>query len=253
MSAAPPDAQPSRWRAGRIVALVMGVLVGLLAAAILAAAGVLLWGNNQKGDDGYLQTGPERLTAAGYAVTSDNLDLDLDGPNWVVDRDRYGKIRIRVTPQTPTGTFVGIAPTSAVDRYLGAVARSEVTDVDVAPLRVQLEEHAGQAPAGPPASRRIWSASATGTGTQTMTWDVREGDWTIVVMNADGSRGIDAGVSAGARVPWLGTAGWVTLGVGLLALFAAIALIVFGVRRPPGGARPVPAPAPPRTGQAASA
>ena len=43
-----------------------------------------------------------------------------------------------------------------------------------------------------------------------MTWKVREGDWSAVIMNADGS--VDAGVRAGADVPFLAPAGWMTGG-----------------------------------------
>jgi hypothetical protein len=61
---------------------------------------------------------------------------------------------------------------------------------------------------------------------------VKRGDWSIVVMNADGSRGVDAGVSAGANVPILSAVGWGALGGGLVLLIAAGALVFVGVRDP---------------------
>ena len=45
-----------------------------------------------------------------------------------------------------------------------------------------------------------------------MTWKVRDRDWSVVIMNADGSAGVDAGVRAGADVPFLAPAGWMTGG-----------------------------------------
>jgi hypothetical protein len=42
-------------------------------------------------------------------------------------------------------------------------------------------------------------------------------------MNADGSAGVDARVSAGAKLPWLTAVGWGTLGAGVLGLIVAAA------------------------------
>jgi hypothetical protein len=65
-------------------------------------------------------------------------------------------------------------------------------------------------------------------------------------MNADGSAGVDADISAGAEVPFLSALGWSALGSGALALVIGVALFVMGVRRTggPTGAAPVTHPAP---------
>ena len=47
-------------------------------------------------------------------------------------------------------------------------------------------------------------------GTQTVTWKVREGDWSVVLMNADGSRGVIAEVDLGAKLSFLL---WVAIGL----------------------------------------
>jgi hypothetical protein len=90
-----------------------------------------------------------------------------------------------------------------------------------------------------PAAQDCWTASAHGSGPQTLTWKVRHGGWSIVVMNADGSRGVDAGVSVGATVPLLTPLGWGLAGGGLLLALVAGALVVLGVRASsrPGSAR----------------
>jgi hypothetical protein len=41
-------------------------------------------------------------------------------------------------------------------------------------------------------------------GTQTVTWKVREGDWSVVLMNSDGSRGIAADIDLGAGASYRG-------------------------------------------------
>jgi hypothetical protein len=49
-------------------------------------------------------------------------------------------------------------------------------------------------------------------------------------MNADGSRGVTAAVSAGAKVPYIATIGYATLGLGLLFIVATTALTAYGSR-----------------------
>jgi hypothetical protein len=51
-------------------------------------------------------------------------------------------------------------------------------------------------------------------------------------MNADGTSGVQADISAGAKVPYLNEIGWSALGGGAILLIAAAALLGFGLRPP---------------------
>jgi hypothetical protein len=59
------------------------------------------------------------------------------------------------------------------------------------------------------------------------------------VMNADGSPGIHADVSAGAKIPYLSAVGWSFGGAGLVLGLVAAGFVVLAVRpvrgRPAGG------------------
>jgi len=48
-------------------------------------------------------------------------------------------------------------------------------------------------------------AAVFGTRTvrKTLTWKVRAGDWSVVLMNADGSRGVTADIDLGAKLSFL--------------------------------------------------
>ena len=126
--------------------------------------------------------------------------------------------------------FVGIAPTQDVDSYLRSTAHSTVTDLDYSPFQADYRDHRGGAPATPPSEQRFWTASAQGSDTQTVRWDVESGSWSVVVMNADGSAGVDAGVSAGAKVPFLTPIAWGAIGGGVLLVLAAGGLLIVGAR-----------------------
>ena len=58
--------------------MVAAGLAGLLSLGLLAAGGLLLWGDSRKDDQGYLSTRTERFATNTYALTTDNLDVDLD-------------------------------------------------------------------------------------------------------------------------------------------------------------------------------
>jgi hypothetical protein len=110
----------------------------------------------------------------------------------------------------------------------------------------------GGAPASLPGDEGFWFARAQGVGTQTLQWTPSDGDWTVVVMRADGSAGVDVDARAGVTVPALWSL-WVGLLVvgGLLAVVGAL-LVGIAVHRaqsgPPG---PVPAQYGPPPGPAA--
>jgi hypothetical protein len=221
---------PPRRSGGQIAAIVVGALTALLAVGALTAGAALLWADGHKGRDGYLSTSTERFHTNTSALATDDIDLNTDGPDWVTD-DLLGRVRIRATSQTGKPIFVGIARTADVDAYLRGTSHTTVTDVDAAPFRASYRAHRGGRPA-PPALQRFWTVSSSGRGRQAVDWKVADGTWSVVVMNADGSPRVAAGVSAATDAPWLSGAGWVTVGGG--ALLAAIAggLLYAGARRP---------------------
>jgi hypothetical protein len=232
MQANTPHTTTPRRSGARIASIVTGSLAALVAIAFLAAGGAGLWGDAQKDDNGYLATDSEQFSTSTYALVSDDLDVDLDGAGWIMDRDDFGNVRLEVTPDADTPVFVGIAPTSDVADYLRQTAHSSVTDVSYSPFHASYADHDGQRRPAPPADERFWTASAHGTGPQTVSWDVEDGRWSIVVMNADGARGVDAGISAAAKVPFLAAVAWGSIAAGLVLLVAAAALLFLGVRTP---------------------
>jgi hypothetical protein len=231
------NTQTSRERTtgGRIGLIVAGAVAGILALGALGLGAGALWADGQKNDQGYLTTDSERFAAGTRALATDNLDVDLDGADWLVDSGELGKVRLEVASEGDDPVFVGIARTDEVSSYLRGVDHTEVTDLDADPFgRVDAsyrEESGNRRPAAP-AQESFWAASTQGRGTQTVDWRVKDGDWSVVVMNSDGSRGVAADVSAGAKVPFLDELGWSAIGAGGALLLGALALIVRGLRPP---------------------
>lgn len=223
--------------AGRIALVVSGALTALLAFGLVLGGALALYGEGQKDDDGYLRTEAHHFGADTRALATENLDVDLGGADWLAETDELGEVRIEAESRDDRPLFVGIARTSEVERYLSGVPHTTVHDVEAGPFEdfdADYTRHAGQRHPVSPEHADIWAASTQGGGRQAVDWKVEEGDWSIVVMNADGSLGVDADITAGADVPFLDEVGWTALGSGAFALVAGIALIALGIRRPKG-------------------
>jgi hypothetical protein len=148
-------------------------------------------------------------------------------------------LRFEVT--SSTDVFVGIAPRADVDGYLEGVAHNVIASIDATPFQVTYRQVDGTAVPSPPTDQDFWAASASGSGERTLTWDLEKGSWTLVVMNADASQGVDVQVAMGVKSGLLLPIGIGILVLGLLAAAGATALIVFSSR----GKRPASSLPPP--------
>jgi hypothetical protein len=216
----------------RIVLLVSAALASVAAVGALGLGALALWGESEKDERGYLSTDTQSFAAGTHAIATESLDMDLDGAEELVDSTSLGDVRLDVESQSGEPLFVGIARTDQVSSYLSDVSHTILTDVDFDPFEAFYSRQAGERSPAAPGGERIWAASAQGAGLQTLTWEVEDGDWSIVVMNADGSPGVQADISAGAKLPYLTEIGWSALGGGAILLLTAATLVVFAVRPP---------------------
>ena len=143
------------------------------------------------------------------------------------------------------------------------MAHDQVTDYDDSNATVTYERQDGSAIPAPPGDQTFWVAQVATAQPGALTWDVRGGDWTVVVMNADGSPGIDATARVGIKIDWLLPVAIVLLVVGVVMLVGGTLVAVFVGRRrrqqpplapaggstlpPPPGPDVPPPPAPPTT------
>ena len=223
----------SGWTGGRITALVIGVLLGLISVGLLASGAMGLWYDRTQRDGGYVTTDVHEFSSADSAVVTKATDLGSSGVAWLYPPWLLDEVRIRVTPTSPgSELFVGIAPSADVDRYLAGVGHTLITDL----WSDEVEIVGGGTPAAAPGTQDFWDVSVTGSGSQTLVWEPAGGSWTVVVMNADGRPGVAVRADLGARMPSLP---WIALGFlvggGIFAV-GGVLLIVSALRR---GATPV--------------
>jgi hypothetical protein len=218
--------------AGRIALLVTGCIAALISLGLLTGGCALAVVHaTQRDDDGFYSTRHEPFLSEGYAILSDDLDLGTEGPDWLFEEGRLARIRLQGDSAEPgKQLFFGIGPKRAVEEYLRGVDHDVVVDVEIDPFRVKYRHEPGTRAPAPPDSQTFWAASGTGS----VEWDVEEGNWVAVVMNADATRSIVAEVSVAAKTRLLLWAALILLGLGLVFGAVAALLIALGVRRAEG-------------------
>jgi hypothetical protein len=239
-----PFAAPTRDRTGPILSAIGGGFLAFVAIVLIAAGAALFWVSEHKTDaDGYYTTATHHYSSPTRALTTQSLDINADAPQWLFSTDTFGHVRIDPrSTDSDKPVFVGIARTHEVDAYLDQVQRDEITDLDFDPFAIDKHRETGEARPAMPAAQTFWAASSV--DGRPLDWKVRSGDWSVVMMNADGSPGVSVDASVGANTPLVrDLAWWLTIpgvGLGLIAL-VLVAVGVRGITR--SDAQPSVAPA----------
>jgi hypothetical protein len=240
----PPGARSSI--AGRVVALVAGVLLLLVGVGAGIGGFAALAIDSNRAADGYVTSRSLDLSSPTAAITAEDIRLHL-GDLWDRNLSDLGGVRITATRTSGTPLFLGVAAQSDVDRWLAGTAHDQLTAV-TAGRHARYDRAAGSmTDIVAPDQQTFWLAKASGTGTVVMNWKATNGDFAIVMVNADGTRGVNGVVKVATQVPDLTPlAIGLLIGSGLLILLA-VALIYLGAsgigRRHAGPPPPPTAPA----------
>ncbi|GAA2161636.1 hypothetical protein GCM10009845_11960 [Pedococcus bigeumensis] len=219
-----PTPQPG-WTAGRVVALVVGSIIGVAGLGVLTGGFAMeVVDHTARDSAGYITVAETHVDTPGYAVVAP--PVRIESASAALPRRVVGDLRIRVVSDASAPVFVGVAPSFAVDRYLTGVAR---TTPGVG--RNDDRDFSGSAPASPPGDVAIWDASKVGSGPLELVWSPRPGDWDLVLMNADGSATVGADVAVGAQLSWLGGLGAAALLGGLVLTAGGVTLVASATRR----------------------
>lgn len=212
----PPQVPVARWGPGRVAAAILTSLALVVGVGLLAGGTMVLVAQSVMRDDaGYITASTAPWDSPGYAVRSQGLALGRGPMSFGMPHRMVGTVRVTAEPTGDAGVFIGIARSSDVTRYLRGVAHSTIDDpFDTHRSRRTFVD--GGSPRVAPTSATFWAASAGGSGPQTITWEPEPGDWTLVVMNREGTTPVAADVEIGAEMPVLSGLGWVLAATGLV-------------------------------------
>jgi hypothetical protein len=216
--------------AGKVVLGVVGGFLAVVGLAVLVGGAGLLWVfSTQRNADGFFESPVAEMSTEGYAITSTEMDMGAlptasFGSGWLAN------VQVTATSRADRPVFIGIGPSGEVDDYLAGVARSEVIDIDSRTGITYLTKD-GDSPESVPSGQGFWVLSAEGPGSQSFDWDIERGDWTIVIMNADATLGVDLDVAAGVHSNWIPVTLVLLLLFGAFCVGAASVMSYFAYRR----------------------
>ncbi len=230
-------------RIGKLISAIIGgmmILVGF-GMAVGGAVAVAL-----PDDEGWIESPRFLVSSDAVALVGDDIDVDLDrkfvGGRTFVSWEAI-PARLAFDSRNDKDVFIGIAREADVDQYLDGVTIDRVDLFN--DHRGRGLDHGGDglvvgtSDVVAPTDQDFWVASST---TGELDWEVADGEWTIAVLNTDGSPGVDVAVTAAAKVPFLRGIGVGLIIFGVTGLALGATLVYFGVRQVPE--RPA-SPAPP--------
>jgi hypothetical protein len=208
----------------RLVLVVAGGILLASGGAVAAGGGALM---AVVGSDNSVSAGRHAIATPTSALVVPIDDIRDPGA------DMLGRPTVKLSAtgaQEPV--FVGVGPAADVDRYLSGAAVDTVRDLELDPWQLSTTRSTGTAQPPAPAQQTFWVARADGPASAELSWKIRNGDYRLVIMNADGSPGVDLYGNVRVRIPHLFDIGITALAGGLLVVLASGALLVLGLRTP---------------------
>jgi hypothetical protein len=197
------------------------VLVGLFMTLGGVALVVLV------GTDGTFDLPSQSATTTGNALVLETLDVGTDLPS---SGSFSATVGVAISGRDDD-VFVGIGPASDVARYLRRVPTDRIVQVNWPGGMKTEHEQGGHRTPPPPDVQPFWVAKAQGS-TANLTWTVAPGDWTLVIMNANGSADVAVTASGSLGLPALGPIGVILLVAGLAILIGGVLLTISGTKTP---------------------
>src|SRR5947199_10191574 len=194
---------------------VIGSLLAIGGGGVLAAFGT----------DGSLASGPHLLSTPASAVVSPIASIKHTADVTTI----VGQPTLRISARPVQGTgrvFVGIGRAADVERYLAGVSTQDVTSLSVDPYTITGTLHGGRATTQPPSTQRFWVAQASSTRAAAIDWKIRDGQYRVVIMSANGHRGFATTTGFGITVPNIADYAIAGLILGLLMAGGGTALMI---------------------------
>jgi hypothetical protein len=223
----------------KVVVIVIGALIVLAAAGCATGGGALA---AVVGPDGEVESGRHRMDTTTYALVSEVAEIAEHDPDAAKAISRADvRIRVEAESQDPSeAIFIGVGRSGDVDQYLSNVRRDVVNDIgfdDDFDLETTLI--AGSDAPAPPSEQDFWVEAASGPGTQRLDWEIEQGSFRFVLMNADGSEGVDVNASLGVKIPYAFQIGLGIMISGIVFALVGVLIIVMAIR---SGEAPPPRP-----------
>ena len=234
--------QPERWGLIHIGVLLISVIM------LITAFGLIMGGTSLRSiqtimtdEEGYIMSNTKLLQVSSYGIVVQDMDLNIEPSAWRFFERSGGFLKFKVITESNDPSkevFVGVARYEDAYSYISPMEYHELSNLDMGWENFETGTghptyifHAGSAPVAPPTAYSWWIVHGASTDPQTLTWEPTSGRYILVLMNADGSPGINADVKIGAQVPFLGGLGNILIMAGLTVGAIGVLMIYFTIRR----------------------
>ena len=215
---------------------------------LIAAFGLIMGGTSLRGiqeimtdEEGFIMSNTRRVQVSSYGIVVEDMDFEIDPVAWRWFERSGGFLRFKIITESNTPDkeiFVGVARVQDAFSYIEPIEYHEIVDMDFSWDRpddgapnTQFIKHSGDALSAPPTVHSFWIVHGSDTDSQTLTWEPAAGNYYLVMMNADGSAGIDADVRFGVEIPFFGGLGNILLTTGIVVGAFGVLLLYFTIRR----------------------
>lgn len=225
----------------------IGVLL-LSVILLITSFGLLMGGTTLRSiqslvvdEDGFITSDPTTFDLPGYAIVLENIEFDVNPMAWRWIQSRGGLLKLKIITESNDPSkeiFIGVARESDLRSYLQDIEYQRVVDMDFDEENYDLvfsaddfRLHPGGSPSAPPTVHSYWVVHTSSAEEQELIWEPLSGTYNIVIMNADGSEGIDAEIQVGANVPFFGSIADILIYAGLFVGAIGGLMIYFTLKR----------------------
>ena len=223
---------------------VLGIIFLVLAITSLGSGGLIWLMNAQKTDATGFTMSPKIniVTESPMIVFSDhtfNLKEEIPTPiQLLINPDNFIVERWSITSNLNKNVFIGIAEAKKADSFTKTLHYKEANDwdIDQGPWKMDLwvntyYNHIGAESAQPPQNANIWLASNSGSKVAVFEKTMVSGDYWVIIVNVDGSPGLNIDLQVGGKIPVLQ---WLPIPLLVLALLLGGIGVFFYTRKNKG-------------------
>jgi len=218
-------------RYGKIIIRVGGI-IGLIAAVFFLVSGIyfLCQNSTSKDSQDFFSTWNIEVQQDSRAIVlePDGIEFDII---WDMEEIEVFKVVTDVDIQEKE-LFIGSASQEDVRSYLGGIEYDKITALWILPTRADYQRFDGDKIPAVPVSQEFWIDTSAGKGTRDLIWYPERDKASLVIMNADGSAGLDLSVQVKTKAAILFMAGIGNLTSGIFLLLLSLMAILYTRRAP---------------------